>query len=92
VSLLVFLLWWPVFSFVGPRIEWIEKILEKAARPRLCPPVLVLLITEKLGLGGNVEGDFDRGHNGAFGYRQNGCRDKPTRKSDFTKHGDRPRP
>jgi hypothetical protein len=54
---------------------------------------LVLLITEKLGLGGSGgKGDFDRGHNGALGYRQNGRRDKPTREPDFTKHGDRPRP
>jgi hypothetical protein len=89
VSLLVFLLWWLVFALDGPRIEWTEKILEKAARPRLCPPVLVLLITEKLGLGGRGEGDFDRNHNGAFGYCENGRCDKTTQEPDFTKHGDR---
>jgi hypothetical protein len=94
LSLLLSLLlsWWAVFAFGGPRIEWRKKILEEAARPRLCPPVLVLLIAEKLCLGGSGEGDFDRGYAGAFGYRQNSCRDKPAREPDFAEHADRPRP
>ena len=45
--------------------------------------MLVLLIAEKLCLGGSGEGDFDRGYAGAFGYRQNSCRDKPAREPDL---------
>ena len=67
--------------------------LAQAARLRPSTPVLgLLLIAEKLGLSGSVESDFDQGHTGAFGDRQNYRRDKPVRETDFAKHADRPRP